>query len=330
MRMNRRDAILTAAAGLFSIVRPRRVGAGESRHLIWRKPAPASEILLFGPSGRAKQPVAPFRFEEEDRGGSNPKIKVRDASGAQWIAKWGEEVHSEAFASRVAAAAGYFTRTAVYVPEGRIEGAHDLTRASDCVDSKGGFEKAVFKLIALDQPYLQGNNWSWTNNPFLADESGRQRLNGLKVVMMLTSNWDNKDASEPARGPNTAIYDERRGEDRSFLYAFDDWGATMGRWGGVIGRSKWDAEGFAEQSGELVSGLSPDGFIEWGFDGKNASDLKDGIRPADVGALLQHFDHVQEQNWKESLSACGASPEQADVFARSLVRRFSQLRKVST
>jgi hypothetical protein len=329
MNVTRREAIGLAAAGLFAGGLLRRAGASVSPHLIWRKPAPAAEILRYGPGGRAKQPKPPFRFEEEDMGGSNPKVKVRDAAGTLWIVKWDEEVHAEACASRIAACAGYFVRAALYMPEGRIEGVRDLRRAAEFVDSAGRFEKAVLKLIAPDQPYMAGANWSWTNNPFLYSEPDLQRLNGLKIVMMLTSNWDNKDARDPERGVNTAIYEEKGADLPSYLYAFDDWGATMGRWGGIIGRSKWDAQGFAEQTPELVAGRDPRGFVAWGFGGTNGSDLKTGIRPNDVQALLRHFTGLRPEDWRAGLQACGATKEETRIYSQALLSRLAQLKKVA-
>ena len=329
MTVSRREVLTLFGAGL---VAPRlRLTAEDLAYesLIWRKPLPANELVRFGASGEDVQPRAPFEFLEEDMGGSNPKVRVRDASGREWIAKWGEEVCAESFASRIAAAAGYFVRTAIFVPEGRIEGVRDLNRAKSDLDGDGSFKRAVFKLIANDQPYLAGNNWSWTNNPFLNTEDGRCRLNGLKVVMMLTSNWDNKTADDPAAGPNTAIYDERRGGRRRFLYAFDDWGATMGRWGGVIGRSKWDAKGFAEQTPELVEGLDADGMVQWGYEGKDASELKEGIRPVDVAELLTRFSGVRPGDWIFGLERCGAELTESELFARALQQRFHQLAQIA-
>ena len=84
-------------------------------------------------------------------------------------------------------------------------------------------------------------NWSWTDNPFI----GTPELGGLKVLMMLLSDWDNKDARDAEkRGTNTAIY-----QHGDVLYYFiDDWGGAMGRWGKYFTRSKWNADSFLKQS----------------------------------------------------------------------------------
>jgi hypothetical protein len=328
MRFTRREIIRMGAAAWAGSLAARAADQEVMSHVLWREPGDAGEILRYGPSGRDCQPQPPFRFEEEDLGGTNPKIKVSDASGAQWILKWGKEVNAEAFASRLAACGGYFVRTAIYMPNGRIEGVRDLGRAAACVDSSGQFEDAVMKLIAVDKPYAKAN-WGWRNNPFLKNENELARLNGLKVVLMLVSNWDNKDASDPSAGPNTAIYEEQTGPHKNYLYAFDDWGATMGRWGGIVGRSKWDAEGFAEQSGDLVTGQKG-GFLEWGYNGKNASELKDGIRPEDLRQLMHFLIGLTETDISAGLEACGANEQENRLFTQALVSRMRQLWEFAT
>lgn len=66
--------------------------------------------------------------------------------------------------------------------------------------SYGFFARA----IPVDQCRLAhagGEAWSWNANPFV----GTHELNGLKILMMLTSNWDAKDARD-GEGSNTAVY----------------------------------------------------------------------------------------------------------------------------
>src|SRR5262245_44377143 len=65
--------------------------------------AGAVEKLDFtgGPGGLNGAPKPPFTFIEEDLGGSTPKIKVKDANGVEWTAKFGEEVKGEVFSTRM-------------------------------------------------------------------------------------------------------------------------------------------------------------------------------------------------------------------------------------
>ncbi len=93
----------------------------------------------------AKAPKPPFTFVSEDKGGTAPKVNVRDSSGAQWIVKFGEEVKAENFASRIVWAAGYFADANYFVPSGKIEGVGELGRAKDFIRD-GNFTDARFEL----------------------------------------------------------------------------------------------------------------------------------------------------------------------------------------
>ena len=132
-------------------------------------------------------------------------MSVTDARGRRWRAKWGEEVNSETFAVRLAWACGYFAETTYFLPEGTIEGATELQRASTCLDENCRFTAARFE---LDDPavkkHFEEHSWAWNDNPFL----GSRELQGLKIVNMLLSNWDTKDRRDVARGSNTAIFEE--------------------------------------------------------------------------------------------------------------------------
>jgi hypothetical protein len=296
--------------------------------LLWAPPVEPSLILKKGVGGVDRTPRGPFAFIEEDRGGTNPKLKVQDASGVEWNVKWAEEIHSETFASRLAAAVGYFVRPTYYVPSGRITGCEGLTRAKTRVQADGSFETAVFKLIPDDEPYLAGHNWTWFRNPFLGTADGLRQLNGLKIMIMLTSNWDAKDTRNAEVGPNTAIYEVRRAEGVEYHYAFDDWGGSMGRWGSILGRSKWDAPGYSEQSNDFVRGMGDDGFIEWGFTGKNGKDVRSDISAGDATWLLQTLDHVKDEDLSAALVAAGATGAEAAMFTEAILRRIRRLHEI--
>src|SRR5262245_39709829 len=98
--------------------------------VIWADPG-AVERLDFasGAGGRMGSPKPPFVFVEESLNGSNPKVRVKDANGATWTAKFGSEVNAETFATRIAWAVGYFVEPAYFVPSGKIEKLGPLERA---------------------------------------------------------------------------------------------------------------------------------------------------------------------------------------------------------
>ena len=108
-------------------------------------------------------------------------------------------------------------------------------------------------------------------NPF----AGTRELNGLKIMMMLVSNWDNKDVRDVARGSNNAIFEHRLADGTvEARYLIIDWGATMGKWGSPITRTKWDCEGYASQNSEFVLGVEG-GVVKWGYTGQRRRATKE-------------------------------------------------------
>ena len=74
-------------------------------------------------------------------------------------------------------------------------------------------------------------NWDWFQNPFVSSKE----LNALRVMMVLMNNWDLKEI-------NNAI-DVVDGEQR---YVVSDLGASFGKTGNTITRSKGDLKGYKE------------------------------------------------------------------------------------
>ena len=74
--------------------------------------------------------------------------------------------------------------------------------------------------------------WSWHDNPFV----GTREFNGLRVMMALLNNWDLKDV-------NNRVFDTIAGGEQ---YGITDLGATFGRTGNIITRSKGVSKDYAE------------------------------------------------------------------------------------
>jgi hypothetical protein len=256
---------------------------------------------------------------EELLTGSNPKIKVRDANGNTWSVKFGEEAYSETFASRIAWASGYYVEPMYFVREARVHGVGKLTRAKKFVDREGDIHNARFQLWQKGYKFLKEPTWTWSQNPF----AGTRELNGLKIVMMLTSNWDNKDGRDSGRDSNTAIM-EHSGR---WLYFVSDWGGSMGNWGHVYTRDKWDCIGYTEQTPKFIKGVQ-NGFVEWGYHGQRTSDAAAGIRVSDVRWLLQYAGRITDHQLRAGLLASGATDAEAVCFTRAIRDRINQLRSV--
>lgn len=298
----------------------------ETVTIVWQDPGAVEELdFAAGPGGREKTPSPPFTFLEETLSGSNPKMKVKDASGATWRVKWGSEVNAEVFATRLVWAAGYFVDPSYFIASGRIDGVRGLKRAQKYVKSDGSFTDARFERNEdKGAKVLDGKKgWRWDQNPLV----GTPELNGLKILMMLISNWDNKDVRDLDRGSNTAILEFREGDRTERRYMVTDWGGSMGKWGGVMGREKWDAKGYEKQTSDFIKGVER-GFVEFGYSGQHTSGFKEGISVKDVKWLLGYIGRITDQQISAGLKASGATPEEVERFTRAIRDRIDQMRKL--
>ncbi len=293
----------------------------EGQYVLWHDPGAVESLdFRFGIGGEATAPKAPFQFVEEDFSGSTPKVKVRDANDRSWVIKFGQESSPDTFCTRLAWALGYYVEPTYYVADGVIEGVKDLQRARKEIDAQGRFQDGRFQLRSKEPKFLKSVNWSWTDNPFL----GKPELGGLKVLMMLLSDWDNKDARDAEkRGTNTAIY-----QHGDLLYYFiDDWGGAMGRWGKYFTRSKWNAASFLKQSSDFVS--LKDGGLRWGYVGQHSDLLRGDVAPADVRWLLQYLRRVTDDQLRTGLTSSGASEKETETYVKALRMRIGELETVA-
>src|SRR5690242_13834177 len=86
--------------------------------VLWRAPTDiTSRDLYLGPGGEAMKPkLGKVTYIKEDTGGHTKKWRVRDASGQEWVVKFGNEAQPETAASRLVWAAGYYTDVTYFVP----------------------------------------------------------------------------------------------------------------------------------------------------------------------------------------------------------------------
>jgi hypothetical protein len=298
------------------------------RNAIWHDPGPVASLNLgAGPGGRDGAPAPPFLFVEEHDSGSNPCLSVRDARGRLWRLKWGDEVHTEAFATRFAWAAGYFVETTYFVPGGRVDGIRELQRAGQCFDEQFRFKNARFELSEQGVVrHFDEHGWAWNDNPFV----GSHELNGLKIVMMLLSNWDNKDVRDVARGSNTAIFEYQIGPNmREARYLIIDWGAALGSWGNnILSRGRWNYEAFASQNDQFILGMSGDRVL-WGYKGQRTADAVLDIRRSDVQWLWNYLRPLTDEQIAAGLRASGATESEIAGFTVALRGRLDRLRAVA-
>jgi hypothetical protein len=302
---------------------PKKSGAP----VLWADPGAVERLdFVAGAGGHANFPTPPFTFIEENLSGSNPKVRVSDAKGNRWNVKFGSEVNAETFATRMAWAAGYFVEPDYFVPSGKIQNVGKLERAKNSIKSDGSFTEARFELHREKGVKKLGDeqSWSWVQNPFL----GTKELNGLKVIVMLVSNWDNKDVRDIKRGSNTAIFITMTENGVENRYLITDWGGSMGKWGGYFGREKWDCKGFHRQTKDFVKGVK-NNEVEFGYSGQHSSDFKSGIRVSDVKWLTEYIGRVTDDQLRAGLQASGATPEEVTCFTQSIRERINQLKNVA-
>jgi hypothetical protein len=221
---------------------------------------------------------------------------------------------------------GYFSETTYFVADGTIADASALERARSFVDRDGRFTNARFE---LDDPgvrkLFEEHSWAWNDNPFV----GTPQLNGLKILVMLLSDWDTKDRRDVTRGSNTAIFEHRGGRwRREARYLITDWGGSMGRWGGnIVTRGRWDPVGFEAQTAEFVTGVDA-GIVRFGYVGQRTADVAEGISVDDVRWLCGYLGRVTDAQLRDALLASGATAEEAEGFGRAIRARIAQLMNV--
>jgi hypothetical protein len=253
---------------------------------------------------------------------------VIDARERRWRVKWGPEVRSETFAVRLAWACGYFAEVTYFVPAGTIDGVPEkLQRAAACIDEGCRFIDARFELEeqAVRQMFEE-HSWAWDDNPFL----GSPQLHGLKILVMLLSDWDTKDRRDVARGSNTAIFERRVGRwRREAHYLITDWGGSMGRWGGnIVTRGRWDPAGFEAQTPDFIVGVD-ERVVRFGYAGQRTADVAAGIRVEDVRWLYRYLGRITDRQLLDALEASGATGEEAARFSRALRDRIDQLGRIA-
>ncbi|HEV7905307.1 MAG TPA: hypothetical protein VGO96_15810 [Pyrinomonadaceae bacterium] len=304
--------------------RRRKVRA--TRRSLWSDPGEVERLdFAAGPGGRDGAPVPPFRFVAEHSTGSSPCLSVVDARGRTWRVKWGDEVKSETFATRLAWAAGYFVERAHYVAAGVIEGEYELTRARECVGDDCAFRDARFELDEAGvRKLFDEHGWAWDDNPF----AGTHELAGLKIMLMLTSNWDNKDVRDVARGSNTAVFEYAlEGGLVEARYLIIDWGASMGKWGSNLFRSKWDAAGYEAQTPEFVAGVE-NGLVRWNYIGQRTAEAREQISVEDVRWLCRYVCRITDAQLRDGLRASGATAEEIATFTRAIRARLDTLKRI--
>jgi len=243
-----------------------------------------------------------------------------------WRVKWGQEVHTEVFGTRLAWALGYFAEPSYFIAGGTITGARDLRRARACISEQESFTEARFELDEKGViKHFDAHGWAWHDNPFV----GTPELSGLKILMMLMSNWDNKDVRDVARGSNTAIFEHHVNNTIEARYLIIDWGAALGAWGNnILQRGRWNPEAFAGQNPQFITGVDGD-LVQFGYQGQRTADVAGNITVADVRWFDRIASAISDEHLRAALRASGATREDTDLFTASLRARLNQIHEAA-
>ena len=290
--------------------------------VLWHWPGSADrDDWVCGPGGCGRAPVPPFHFLREDLSQSTPKLEAHDGRGRTWDVKFGSKVIPECFASRFLTAVGYFVEDTYYVASGNLLDVGKLERTRHFVGQDGSFKKARFELRGQpDLVFLKDSAWSWNDNPF----RGTHELAGLKILMMLFSNWDAKDARDGQSDSNTAVFRIPSARGPELAFSTYDWGSSLGSWGGPWHNDRSDCVGYTSDTRRFVERVD-NGEVVFGYSGKHSADLKRGITVADVQWLLTWLKPITDEQIRTGLRASGATDRQTGCWAGAIENRIEQL-----
>ena len=299
--------------------------AAWAQPILWTDPGDVTKLdVATGPGGESYRPAPPFHFVRESSGGTSPKIEVKDARGRVWRVKGGGEAHPEPVSVRLAWAVGFYAEPIHYVANGRIEGALGLKRAHKLVKPDGTFQNVVFEASEDEFTYMKDKGWTWTENPFV----GTHELNGLKLMMILLSNWDNKDSRDETKtGSNVSVM---KRPDGRLVYYVNDWGESLGSWGKHdLSRSRWNCGRYKGQSSQFITGVS-DGRLQFSFSGHHVDDFSNDIRVEDARWLASYLGKLTDAQLQAAVQAGGASPEEVSCFSGEIRNRIRRLEAIAS
>jgi len=316
-------ADVVARPGSESIAcRPEARTAGGLPAKLWCDPGDiASRNLLYGPGSEERVPTGKFKFLEEEPGGAAPKFDVEDEQGVTWRVKVGPEARAETAAARLLWAVGYLADEDYYVPELRVEGMPKLSRGQEFVSADGIVQGARLERRPAGRKKV--GTWSWSKNPFV----GSKELNGLKVMMALMNNWDIKSL-------NNAIYDVG-GEHQ---YVVSDVGATFGRTGNTLTRTKDNLEHYSQS--KFIRKTTPthvDFFLASNphflntvifphlVELRKRENVVKDIPRGDARWLGQLLSRLSADQIRDCFRAAGQSPEDIEGYTQALQERIKAL-----
>jgi hypothetical protein len=294
--------------------------------VIWHDRGDVAALdLVGGTGGKDHGPGSDLRFIAESPGGTSPKFRVEDEHGTKWKVKLGEEAKSETAATRLLWAVGYVVDEDYYRSEIHVRGLTRLARGQEFV-SPGGV--IIGARLERDDGREGSTMWSWYENPFV----GTREFNGLRVMMALINNWDLKDV-------NNRIFET---VDEGAQYGITDLGATFGRTGNSMTRSKGVAKDYADA--HFIEEITP-ASVDFVMQSRpffpsvfNLSNYRARTRMetivkhipiADARWIGTRLGQLSPEQIRDCFRAAGFSPDDVDAYAQVVMRRIAALEKLS-
>jgi hypothetical protein len=277
--------------------------------------------LVGGPGGKDGEPGVDFTFLKESEGGTSPKFEVRDERGTTWKVKVGEEAGSETAATRLLWAAGYVVDEDYFRPRIHVRGLPRLARGQEFV-SPGDIVNGA--RLERDSGSQDSKIWDWYDNPFV----GTREFNGLRVMMALVNNWDLKAINNAATGLTA-------GDGQ---YGISDLGATLGRTGNSLTRSKGVLKDYAES--RFIDKVTP-AYVDFGMHSRpffvslvnfrnyrfrtRMEGVVKRIPIADARWLGDQLGRLSPEQIRDCFRAGGYKPEEVEEYTAAVQKRIAEL-----
>jgi len=286
---------------------------------IWNDHGDVSALdMVNGSGGKAQRPGTRFKFIKESSAGTSAKFIVEDENGVRWKAKLGDEVKSETAAARLLWAAGYFVDDDYYRPEIHVQALKKLDRGQEFVSG----DKVTGVRLERESKSDNSKPWDWYKNPF----SGTRELNGLKVMMALINGWDLKAVNNGSEGGR---------------YEVTDLGASFGRTGSRLTRSKGVMEDYAASS--FIEKVTPT-YVDFVMHSRpfflSIFDFRSYRERTKMESVVKHIP-IADARWignqlgklsteqiRDSFRAAGFTPAEVAGYTKAVRQRIEALKKL--
>jgi hypothetical protein len=279
--------------------------------VLWQEPTDIESRDLFeGPGAGMRPDISRVTFIKDQQGGGfSTNYRVRDGSGKIWVAKLGKEAQPEAASVRLVWAAGYMTEINYLIPCVQIQGAPESGKKFKRCEGKG-FANVKFEARPANVKRL--DKWSWASNPF----TGTKEFQGMIVLMSLLNNWDLKDDN------NKILYVPGTGGSGNELrYILSDLGATLGKTGGFLSRSRNEPESYAKS--KFIEGVQGNR-VKFAYGGKN-SGLFSNVTVEQAKWLGGILSRLSDKQLSDAFRAANYTPEEIQILTVAVRSKINQL-----